>query len=131
MFMAPKTLNGIDLFFLKPVFGTADSPTVLAEAIWLRDSEGRLVFVTAADAQAVRCAPHVVAFPLIDGRWSWSELRRFCEAVRGQFVEPASKVYFAADGAITSGIFPSQICMVPILCAAHDESSPSRSNRAS
>ena len=33
MFMAPKTLNAIDLFFLKPVFGTANSPTVLAEAI--------------------------------------------------------------------------------------------------
>lgn len=118
MFMAPKTLNGIDLFFLEPVFGTATEPTVLVNAIWLRDGEGRLVFASAADAQAVHCAGQVVAFPLIDGPWSWSELRRFCEAVRGEAVEPATKIYFAADGAIAPGLFPSGISIVPILCAA-------------
>ena len=35
MFSAPETLTDIDLFFLDPVFGTAESPTVLVEAIWL------------------------------------------------------------------------------------------------
>ena len=120
MFTAPKTLNGIDLFFLEPAFGTADSPTVLAYALWLRDGDGRLVFASAADAQAVSYTAHVVAVPLFDSPWGRGELSRFCEAVRGQAVESATKICFAADGAIAPGMFPSQIAMVPILCAAQE-----------
>ena len=119
MLSAPKTLTGIDIFFLEPVFGTADSPTVLAEAIWLRNGEGSLVFTSAADAQAVRCAAHVVAFPLIDGPWGWAELRRNCEAIRAAADEAGSAVFFAADRAIAPSLLSSQISIVPILCAAH------------
>ena len=123
MFMAPKTLTGIDLFFLEPVFGTADSPTVLADAIWLRDGDGSLVFASAADAQAVRCAAQVVAFPLIDGPWTWSELRRFCAAVRAEAIEDTSPIFFAADGAISPSSLPAGIGMVPIICAGARQSS--------
>lgn len=116
MFSAPKTLNGIDLFFLEPVFGTAASPTVLADAVWLRDGEGRLVLTSSLDAHTVRSTSHVVAIPLVDGPWSWSELRRFSEAVRGQTAEIACKIYFAADGALAPGLLTSRVSMVPILC---------------
>ena len=119
MLSAPKTLTGIDLFFLEPVFGTADSPTVLVDAVWLRDGEGRLVFASAADGQAVRCAAHIVAFPLIDGPWGWAELRRNCEAIRAAADGAGSPVFFAADGAIAPNLLSSQISIVPILCAAH------------
>ena len=39
MLSAPKTLNGIDLVDLLPVLGTASAPTVLANALWLRQGE--------------------------------------------------------------------------------------------
>lgn len=116
MLSAPKTLNGIDLFFLEPVFGTGESPTVLVDAIWLRDGEGRLVLASVPDAHAVRCASHVVAVPLVDGPWSWSELRRFCEAVRGEAAETACKIYFAAQEPLAPSLLTSRVSMVPILC---------------
>ena len=117
MLMAPWTLNGIDFFDLVPVFGTAVEPTVLSDALWLRDEDGRLDFTTAADARAIRCATRVVAIPLIDGPWSWSELRRFCEAVRGQAVDAQSKIFFAPNGAIAPTLFSARVSVVPILCA--------------
>ena len=110
------------------MFGTADSPTVLANAIWLRDGDGCLVFASAADAQAVGCAVQVVAFPLVDGPWGWSELRRFCEAVRRQAVEPASKIYLEADGAIAASLLTSQVSKVLILCASHTHGSKDTAN---
>ena len=94
MLMAPKAMNGIDLADLHPTLGTATEPTVLAESMWLRDEEGRLVLASPADAQAVRCAAHVVAFPLVDGRWGWSELGRICRAIHAAASEAGTKVPF-------------------------------------
>ena len=119
MLMAPKTLNGIDLTDLLPVLGTEVEPTVLVDALWLRDGEGRIHFASSADAHAVESAACIVAVPLIDGPWTWSELRRLGEAVRGQSVEADRKVFFAADGAIRAGLFLSRLSMVPILCMRH------------
>ncbi|MEP7298347.1 MAG: hypothetical protein ABI702_19355 [Burkholderiales bacterium] len=56
MLSAPITLNGIDLVDLLPALGTASAPAVLADALWLRDGEGRLVFASVADAATVRGA---------------------------------------------------------------------------
>ena len=94
MFMAPKTMKGIYLADLRPTLGTATEPTVLAESMWLRGGEGRLVLASPADAQAVRCAAHVVAFPLVDGRWGWSELGRICRAIHAAASETGTKVPF-------------------------------------
>ena len=118
MLSAPRTLNGIDLVDLQPVLGTAMEPTVVADAMWLRDGEGRLVFATAADAQAVRCAAKVAAFPLVDGPSSWTELHRVCKAVRGEANDSASMIYFAADKAIAPNLLTSRLSVVHILCAA-------------
>jgi hypothetical protein len=119
MLSAPKALNGIDLVDLLPVLGTASTPTMLADALWLRDGEGRLVFASAADASTVRCAARIVAVPLIEGPWGWAELRRFSQAVTAEAVEATSEIVFAAEGPLAPGLYSAQVSMVPILCTTH------------
>ena len=117
MLSAPKTLNGIDFEDLLPVLGSALAPTVLTNAVWLRNGEGRLVFASDAGASTVRCAARFVAVPLIEGPWGLAELRRFSKAIAAEATEATSGVVFAADGPIAPGLAPAQISMVPILCA--------------
>lgn len=116
MLLAPKTFTGMDLVDLLPIFDGARKPTVLATALWLRDGDGRLVFASDSDIQAVRCAPHVVAFPFFAGPSGWTELHRVCKAIRDEVDESARMIYFAGDGAISPGTLSSRVCIVPILC---------------
>ena len=118
MLSAPRTLTGIDLIDLLSVLSTATEPTVLADALWLREQEGRLVFASAPDAQAVHGASKLLVVPLIDGPSSWTEMHRLCKAIRDQADESASMIYFAADEAIAPNIIPSGVSVVHILCAA-------------
>ena len=117
MLTAPKTLNGIDFADLLPILGTASEPTVLADALWLREGEGRLFFASADDASAVRSSDRVLAVPLIGGAWGWSELHRFYAAVRIEAIASDELVFFGADEAIASSIFPTGVANVPILCS--------------
>ena len=116
MLMAPKTLNGIDFVDLHSVLGTATEPTVLADALWLRDAEGRLVFTSDADVSVVRSADRVLAVPLINGPWGRSELRLFCAAVQAEAFNSDGTEFFAADEAIAPCLFPGRVATVPILC---------------
>ena len=116
MLLAPKTLNGIDFVDLRAVLGTATEPTVLADALWLRDVGGQLVFTTDADASAVRSADRILAVPLINGPWGRSELRLFCAAVRAEAFNSDSTEFFAADEAIAPYLLSGRVATVSILC---------------
>ena len=115
-FMAPESLNGIDMVDLLPILGPAEAPTVLAVAMWLRAGDGRLVCTSLQDEQAVATAQRIVAAPLIHA-WGWDSVRRFRLALRSVASAASSQVVFATNGALMLGILPPSVGLVPILCA--------------
>lgn len=115
-FIAPETLGGIDLIDLLPALGTALAPSVMAQALWLREGGGSLVYPTGADKHAVANARRVVAVPFLGGS-DWSELQRFSGAVRQNATACRSPVVFATNSALVPGLLPFSISWVPILCA--------------
>lgn len=115
-FIAPETLGGIDLIDLLPALGTALAPSVMAQALWLREGGGSLVYPTGADKHAVANARSVVAVPFLGGS-DWSELQRFSGAVRQDATACRSPIVFATNDALVPGLLPFSISWVPILCA--------------
>lgn len=115
---ASEALGGIDLLDLLPALGTADSPSLIAQALWFREGDGHLVYPSGLDKHAVANARRVVAVPLIRGS-DWRELRRFHGAVRQDAIACRSPIVFATNNALVSGLMPYNVGWVPILCANH------------
>ena len=64
-FLAPDQLNGIDWVDLAPVFGSAQRPTLLAEAMWMRQKDGRLVFFDPDGPAVLRDAGRIVGMRMV------------------------------------------------------------------
>jgi hypothetical protein len=116
MFLAPNTLNGLDLIDLKEGLGTIDRPAVLADAIWMRSGEGRILFATPEDQAIARTADFAVAVPLANCEWGWTELRRLRLAVDATTPEARGRVTLAANGALAPTVFSASVWIVPLLC---------------
>jgi hypothetical protein len=94
-FIAPQTLNGIDLALL-PFDRRRSTQLGLARAISLRHSAGRLVWHSEADEECVTKASCVVGSPRA-WEWTWSEVARFRRTVRKSTL--GAQVTFVADKA--------------------------------
>ena len=116
MFTAPRTLNGLDLYFLLPLLGTVSEPSVLIEALWFRDGSGRLEVASQAGEQVLRQSNGIAAIALPTSKWGLNELGRFINAVREIAVEPATTLIFAADDAVAEGLLSTSVFTVLILC---------------
>ena len=114
--MAPKTLTGIDWIDLLAVLGSAETPSVLAEAIWCRNGTGRLIAMAPEDELAVLAGDRVVAIPFIDGL-TLSELIRLHRVwtAEGDARRP---IVFAALNPLQPGLLPSGAGLVLMLCHA-------------
>lgn len=115
MLMAPKTLNCMDTEDLMPVFGSADSPAVLCEAVWLRSGEGPPIFLSGADERAVRGADYLVMTVFAAGL-RLSEVRHVCNSAREVATSASSFVYFAPVNALQSGIHSERVGWALFLC---------------
>ena len=117
VFLAPETLNGIDMVDFLPVLGPANAPTVVAEALWIREGKGHLVYPSSVDQQAIASAGWIVAMPFVrGGGWGWSELSRLQRALRETTDGSATSITFATNNAVAPGLLPTSIGWVPILC---------------
>ena len=115
VFLAPDQLNGIDWEDLAPVFGTAERPTLLADAMWMRHGDGRLIFLNPDDPVVIRNAGWIVATPLVQAL-RYDELRRIQQALRNLAGEKTTSITFAANNALMPGLVPAAIGLVPLLC---------------
>jgi hypothetical protein len=115
--LAPKTLNAIDVEHLLAVLGPASAPTVLAEALWLRDGGGRLIVAGNADRMALRASTQVIAVPLVQAM-QLDELRRFHAALRSDLPESVGPIIFAVCDPLPLGALLLCIGWVPILCSS-------------
>ena len=100
---------------LLPALGSAHAPTVVAEALWIRDGDGHLVYPSSADQHAIASSERIVAVPFVQG-WGWGELHRLQRAIREATGESTTLITFATNDALTPGLLPVGIGWVPILC---------------
>lgn len=120
MLMAPKTLNCMDLEDLSPVFGSADSPAILCEAVWLRSGDGPPVFLSSEDERAVRGAKYLV-MTLLAARLRLSEVRHVCNSVHEVASLASDFAYFAPVNALQSGLQQERVGWALLFCGGvHD-----------
>jgi hypothetical protein len=112
--MANESIADADLEYLLPVFGPAATPTVLAEALWLTEGEGRLLYPSDADQQAVASARAVVAVTYIPK--PPYKLGHFLKALRSSAAQSNSTIYFSPVDALMPGLLPANVGWVPVLC---------------
>jgi hypothetical protein len=115
MLMVPKTLNCMDVEDLAPVFGSANSPAILCEGVWLRSGEGPPMFLSDEDERAVRGAQYVV-MTLFAAGLRLSEVRHVCNSAREIASSASSFVYFAPVNALQSGTHSERVGWALILC---------------
>lgn len=117
MLTAPNTLNGIDFEDLRPVLGSAASPVVLAEAVWLREGSGQLIPVAEVDARHMAGAKRVVATVFVHD-FTWAEMSRFMSRLLVQRPDADSSILFAPKDALQAGQWSLSVGQVLCLCAA-------------
>src|SRR5690606_19012073 len=114
---APNTLNGIDFADLAPALGSYSAPSVLAEAVWLRDREHQLVPVAMLDARLMVSSKRVVATALIHD-FTWAELGRFMSEPFAQRSDEGTSIVFAPKSALRAGLSSRAIGQVLCLCSS-------------